>query len=128
MDFETNADTGFFRVFHIPDWLVSFDGYTFDGPTFIPVDFSEPDAPTDEVDNVTVLINGQPMNYTQYLPYDIGGTTYWGMGIYFDRLPNGTNTIQLLTSVRQPGASEDQPQDMVFSNAPQTIVISNWVN
>ncbi len=121
------AGTGFFRVFHIPDWLVSFSGYTFDGPTFIPVDYSAPDAPTNYVDNTTVLINGQPTDDTTFIPYDIGGTTYWGMGIYFDRFPNGTNTIQLLTTVRQSDTLNDQTPYMVFSNAPQTIVISNFV-
>ena len=122
-----NASTGFYRVFHIPDWLVSFSGYTFDGPTFIPVDFAAPDAPTNHVDNTIVLINGQPTDYAQFIPYNINGTTYWGMGIYFDRLPNGTNTIQLITTVRQSDELSDQTPYMVFSNAPQTIVIGNSI-
>jgi len=125
---DTGTATGFYRVFHIPDWLVSLGGYTFDGPTFLPVDFAEPDAPTNYVDNVTVLINGQPMDYTQFMPYDINGTTYWGLGIYFDRLPNGTNTIQLLTTVRQSDELSDQTPYLTFSNAPQTIVIGNTVS
>jgi hypothetical protein len=54
------VSTGFYRVFHIPNWLADFSGYTFDGPTFIPVDFAAPDAPVDHVDDATVLINGQP--------------------------------------------------------------------
>jgi hypothetical protein len=125
---DAGVATGFYRVFHIPDWLVSLDGYTFDGPTFLPVDFAAPDAPTNYVDDVTVLINGKPMNYTQFIPYDINGTTYWGLGIYFDRLPNGTNTIQLLTTVRQSDELDDQTPYMTFSNAPQTIVIGNHVS
>jgi hypothetical protein len=93
--------TGFFRVFHIPNWLADFSGYTFNGPTFIPVDYSAPDAPVDYVDSTTVLINGQPTDYAVFTPYVSGGVTNWGMGFYFDRFPNGTNTIQLLTTVRQ---------------------------
>lgn len=120
--------TGFFRVFHIPDWLASFSGYTFDGPTFIPVDYAAPDAPTNYIDNSTVLINGQPTDDAIFIPDVIGGTTYWGMGIYFDRLPNGTNTIQLLTTVRQSDTLNDQTPYMVFSNAPQTIAIGNFVS
>ncbi len=123
----TNVNTGFFRVFHIPDWLVSFSGYTFDGPTFLPVDYAAPDAPTNYIDSSTVLINGQPTDDAVFTSYDIGGTTYWGMGIYFDRFQNGTNTIQLLTTVRQSDTLDDQTPYMVFSNAPQTIVIGNLV-
>jgi hypothetical protein len=120
--------TGFFRVFHIPDWLVSFDGYQFDGPTFIPVDFSEPDAPTNLVESITVLINGQPTDDFTYLTQQvIDGTAYAGVGIYFDRFPNGTNTIQLLTTVRQSNVLNADTPYMVFSNAPQTIVFNNFV-
>ena len=55
----TAPTTGFFRVFHIPNWLSNFSGHTFDGPTFIPVDYSLPDADLDHVDSTTVLIGGQ---------------------------------------------------------------------
>jgi hypothetical protein len=119
--------TGFFRVFHIPNWLADISNYTFDGPTFIPVDYAAPDAPTNYIDASQVLINGQPFDDVVFMPYDNGGTTYWGMGIYFDLLPNGTNTIQLLTTVRQSDALNDQTPYMVFSNAPQAIVIGNSV-
>jgi hypothetical protein len=120
-------ETGFFRVFHIPDWLVSFAGYQFDGPTFIPVDFSEPDCPTNYVENTTVLINGQPTDYAEFTTDNIGGTTYAGMGIYFDRMPNGTNAIQLLTTVRESDTIDDQTPYMVFSNEVQSIVLNNFV-
>ncbi len=119
--------SGFFRVFHIPNWLVSFSGYTFDGPTFIPVDYASPDAPTNYIESSTVLINGQPTDNALFMSNVINGTTYWGMGIYFDRFANGTNTIQLLTTVRQSDVLNDQTPYMVFSNAVQTIVISNFV-
>jgi hypothetical protein len=62
----SSPTTGFFRVFHIPDWLVSFDGYQFDGPTFIPVDFAAPDAPTNLVEYTSVLVNGQPTDYADF--------------------------------------------------------------
>jgi len=119
--------TGFFRVFHIPDWLESFDGYQFDGPTFIPVDYEYPDAPTNYITDSEVLINGQVCDYAYLTDDVINGYDYWGMGIYFDRLPNGTNTIQLLTSVRQSDAVNDETPWMTFSNAPQIIVINNLV-
>jgi hypothetical protein len=123
----TNITTGFYRVFQIPDWLADITNYVFDGPTFIPVDYATPDAPVDYVDNTTVLINGQPTDEAVFTPYVYQGVTNWGMGIYFDRFANGTNTIQLLTTVRQSGVLNDQTPYIVFSNAPQTITISNFV-
>jgi hypothetical protein len=125
----TGSETGFFRVFHIPDWLVSFDGYQFNGPTFIPVDFASPDAPTNMVDTAQVLLNGQPTDLANLvLGYPIDGTTYAGMGIYFDRMPNGTNTIQLLSTIRQSDILNADTPFITFSNAPQQIVINNYVN
>lgn len=119
--------TGFYRVFRIPDWLANITNYVFDGPTFIPVDFAAPDADLNYVDSTTVLINGQPTDNAEFMPYVINGVTNWGMGIYFDRFPNGTATIQLLTTVRQSDTLNDQTPYIVFSNAPQTITISNFV-
>jgi hypothetical protein len=120
--------TGFYRVFHIPDFPASITNYTFNGPTFIRADFAAPDAPVDNVDSATVLINGQPTDYALLMPYVNGnGVTNWGMGIYFDRMPNGTNTIQLLTTVRESDTLNDQTPYMVFSNAPTIITIGNLI-
>ena len=119
--------TGFFRVFHIPNWLSNFSGYTFDGPTFLPVDYSPPDADLDHVDSTTVLIGGQPNDYAQFMLYTNSVMTNWGVGIYFDLLPNGTNTIQLLTTVRQSDVIDGQTPYMVFSNAPAAITIGNLI-
>lgn len=119
--------TGFYRVFHIPDWLVDITNYVFNGPTFIPVDYASPDAPVDRVDNTTVLINGQPTDDAVFTSYPINGVTNWGVGIYFDRFPNGTNTIQLLTTVRESDTLNDQTPYMVFSNAPTVIDIENSI-
>jgi hypothetical protein len=120
-------ETGFYRVFHIPNFLANFSGYTFNGPTFISVDYAPPDAPVDYVDNTTVLINGQPTDEAIFMPYVINGVTNWGVGIYFDRFPNGTNTIQLLTTVRESDTLNDQTPYMVFSNAPAAINIGNSI-
>jgi hypothetical protein len=124
---QSDPTTGFFRVFHIPDWLADFSGYTFDGPTFIPVDYESPDAPVDYVDSTTVLINGQPTDNAVLTPYVYNGVTNWGVGVYFDRFQNGTATIQLLTTVRQSDTLNDQTPYMVFSNAPATITIGNAI-
>jgi hypothetical protein len=119
--------TGFYCVFHIPSFPASITNYTFDGPTFIPVDYASPDADPSYVDSTTVLIGGQPMDYAVFMPYVYGGVTNWGVGIYFDQLPNGTNTIQLLTTVRQSDDLNDQTPYMVFSNAPAVITVGNLV-
>jgi len=91
----TAPTTGFYRVYDIPDWLVSLSGSTNSGPTFIPVSYSSTDAPTNYVVDTTLLINGQPTDYASFMAYPINGVNYWGMGIDFERFPNGTNTIQL---------------------------------
>jgi len=126
-DTQSATTTGFFRVFHIPDWLTDLSGYTFNGPTFIPVDYESPDAPVDYVDSTTVLINGQPTDNAIFMPYVINGVTNWGVGIYMDRFQNGPATVQLLTCVRESGILDEQTPYMVFSNAPVTITIGNDV-
>ncbi len=121
------VDMKFFEVFHIPNFAAGITNYTFDGPTFIPVDFASPDADPNYVDSTTVLINGQPTDYAQFMPYVISGVTNWGVGIYFDRFPNGTSTIQLLTTLRQSDTLNDQTPYIVFSNAPANITIGNLI-
>jgi hypothetical protein len=120
-------NTGFFRTFHIPDFLVYFSGYAFNGPTFIPVDYAAPDAAVDYVESTTVLIGGKPTDYAEFIPYVNNGVTNWGVGVYFDRLPNGTNTIQLITTVRTSDTLNDQTPYNVFSNAPAAITIGNLI-
>jgi hypothetical protein len=119
--------TGFFRVFHIPSFKADFSGYTFTGPTFIPVDYTAPDAAVDYVDSTTVLIGGQPTDHAVFMPYIINGVTNWGVGVYFDRFPNGTNTIQLISSVRESDVISDQTPYITFSNAPAAITIGNLI-
>lgn len=115
---------GFFRVWHIPDWFAIITNYTFDGPTFIPVDFKDY---VDRVDTITVLINGEPTPYAQFMPYVVGVQTNWGMGIYFDRLTNGVSTIQLVSTVRDSDTLNENTSIMVLSNLTQKITIGNTV-
>ena len=132
LDNNTNASpaptTGFFRVFHIPDFRINFTNYNFSGLWFIPTDYAAPDADVNYVEHTTVLIGGQPTDEAQFMPYDIGGVTYWGVGINFARFPNGTNTIQLVTTVRQSNVIGDDTPEMVFSNAPAAINIQNLIS
>ena len=118
------ASSGFFTF---PDFLANFSGYTFNGPTFIPVDYAAPDADLNYVEDTTVLIGGQPDNHAELMPYVINGVTYWGVGVYFDQFPNGTNTIQLLTTVRQSDFVNAQTPYIVYSNAPAAITIGNLI-
>jgi hypothetical protein len=120
--------TGFFRVFHIPNFLINFTNYTFGGLWFIPIDYAAPDADVGYVEDTTVLIGGQPTDEAQFMSYPINGVTYWGVGINFARFPNGTNTIQLVTTVRQSDQFSDQTPFMVFSNTPAAINIQNLIS
>src|SRR6266852_2733752 len=117
-------DMGFFRVWHIPDWFATITNYTFNGPTFIPVDFKDY---RDRVAKIEVLINGQPTPYSQFMPYDSGGQTYWGVGVYFDRIPSGTYQIQLRTTLRLSDEVGDGMAWLVLSNLTKTITVGNEI-
>jgi len=80
--------SGFYRVFHIPDWSFNVTNYTYDGPTFFPVDFADY---IDLVQNIELRLDGQPTGYAAFMSMYYNGQTNWGMGIYFDRIPSGTH-------------------------------------
>ena len=74
--------TGFFRVFHIPNFLINFTNYTFSDAWFIPIDFAAPDADINYVEDATVLIGGQPANHAELMQYPINGVNYWGGNLF----------------------------------------------
>lgn len=115
--------TGFYRVFHIPDWDFEITNYTYDTTWFLPVDFADY---RDYVDNIQVLINGEPSPHAEFMPYDMGGgQTNWGMGFHFDRLTNGTYQIQLVTTLRLNDEIGDNSVFLVLSNLTRSIVVFN---
>lgn len=128
LDSGTNASpaptTGFFQVFRIPNFPASITNYTFDGPIFIPVDFADY---RERVENIQVLIDGQPMQDAEYMSMYYNGQTNWGMGIYFDRLTNGTHQIQLVSTVH---LNDDINYDAIYltlSNLTRTIAVTNQI-
>jgi hypothetical protein len=117
--------SGFYRVFHIPDWSFNATNYTYDGPTFFPVDFADY---LERVDDFKLLLNGQETEYAEFMPYVMGnGQTNWGMGIYFDRLPSASYTIQLLCTLRQNEAVGDDAIYLILSNQVRTITVNNQI-
>ena len=117
--------SGFFRVFHIPDWSLNLTNYTYDGPTFLAVDFADY---MERIDDFKVLLNGEETDYAEFTPHDMGnGQTNWGMGISFDRLPSGNYTIQLLCTLRQNEAVGDDTMYLVLSNQVRTITVNNQI-
>ena len=117
-------DMGFFRVWYIPDWGFNVTNFTYSGPTLFPVNFKDY---RDNVDNVEVLINGVPSPYTEFTSYVSGGLTNWGVGIYFDRLTNGTYQIQLRTTLGLNEEVGDNAVSLVLSNLTRSIVVFNQV-
>lgn len=115
---------GFYRVLHTPTWKVNVTGYSFDGPIFIPVDFADY---VEQVDDVVVLLNGQPVPQAVLIPFVQQGVTNWGMGIYFDLIPNGTYQIQLRSTVRLNQEIGDGTAYAVLSNRPTSIIVNNQV-
>lgn len=117
--------SGFFRVFHIPDWSFNVTNYTYDGPTFFPVDFADY---MDLVDDPKLLLDGQETEFAEFMPYDMGnGQTNWGIGIYLDRLPNGNHTIQLVSSLRLNELVGEDTVYLLLSNAVRTITVNNQI-
>lgn len=116
--------TGFFQVFHIPNFPASITNYTFDGPIFIPVDFADY---RERVDNIEVLIDGEPMQDADYMSLFYSGQTNWGMGIYFDRLTNGTHQIQLVSTLHINDDINENAVYLVLSNLTRTITVANQV-
>ncbi len=120
-------DMGFFRVYHVPNFPPAVATYTFDGPIFIPVDFADYIS-LDMVDNVEILLDGQPSTFGEYTSYQQGTNLIWGVGLWADRLSNGLHTIQLVTTIRTTeDTSEGAPPLLVLSNLVNTIHVTNLV-
>ena len=116
---------GFYRVFHIPDWAFNVTNYTYDGPWFFPVDFADC---MDRIDNVKVLLNDAETDQAQFMPYVLSnGQTNWGMGIYFDRIPNGVWTIQLVSALRLNDLVGDGELYLTLANQVRTITVNNQI-
>ncbi len=118
--------TGFYRVFHIPDWAFNLNDYTYDGPTFFPVDFADY---MDRVENIEVLLDGQPMaDAAVLMPYVFStGETNWGMLLYLDLYQSGTHELQLRTTLRLRDAIEEEMTLLVLSNQTGTIDVDNEI-
>jgi hypothetical protein len=121
----TTPSSGFYRVFHIPDWAFTVTNYTYDGPTFFPVDFADY---MDRVENITVLLNGQPTSVAAFTSYVYSnGQTNWGMGIYFDMLTNGIYQIQLVSTLRLGDEISETTPYLTLTNLSRSIIVNNQV-
>jgi hypothetical protein len=116
------VDSCFFRVFHIPNWSINVTNYTYDGPTFFPVDFKDY---RDLVTHVEVLVNGEPYPHAEFTTY--GGPTNWGMGVYFDQLTNGNYQIQLVTTLQLNDEVGDNSVFLALTNLTRSITVFNQV-
>jgi len=117
-------DMGFFRVWHIPEFPASITNYTFDGPIFVPVDFKDY---LNRVEDIVVLLNGEPVSDSEFTSLFYGGQTNWGMGIYFDFFPSGTYQIQLQTTLRLNDNVGDDEVRLVLSSPIKSITVDNQV-
>ncbi|HEX5223086.1 MAG TPA: hypothetical protein VFZ59_26240 [Verrucomicrobiae bacterium] len=115
-------DMGFFRVFHIPDWVLNITNYVHEGPTFLAVDFKDY---RDLVTHIEVLVNGEPYPHADFMTY--GGPTNWGMGIYFDHLTNGNYQIQLVTTLQLNDEIGDNSVFLALTNLTRSITVFNQV-
>jgi hypothetical protein len=117
--------SGYYRVWHIPDFLAEVEGYVFDGPCFIPVDFKDY---VDKVDDIEVLLNGVPTSFAEFTYItNTSGDKNWSVGIYFDRITNGTYQMQLATTLRLGDDVDDTTYYLSLTNQAATISVSNQV-
>ncbi len=118
-------DMGFFRVWHIPDFLATITNYTFDGPIFIPVDFKDY---LDRVENIEVMLDGVQSDYAVFTSLFYNNQTNWGVGIYFDRMASGTHSIQLRSTLRisDEVVGDDVPLQALL-NSTRSIWVDNQV-
>jgi len=123
-DPDSPPSSGFFRLFHIPDWSFNATNYTYDRPSFFPVDFADY---MDRVQNIELLLDGQPTGYAAFMSMPDNGQTNWGMGIYFDRIPSGTHQIQLVSTLHLNDEGDEDAVFLVLSNLTRSIVVANEV-
>ena len=81
----------------------------------------------ERTENFEVLLDGQPTDYAQYMSLFYNGQTNWGMGIYFDRIPNGTHQIQLVSTLHLNDEVDDEAIFLVLSNRAQSITVDNQI-
>ncbi len=108
----------------IPDFAIDITGYSFSGPTFIPIDFMGYDI--GQVANIDVLISGDAIPHCVFTYAVVAGQTNWGAGIYFDRIPNGNYQIQLTSTIHLNDQIDDA-QYAVLTNVTRSIVVDNQV-
>lgn len=121
---DPEVTSGFYRVFHIPDWAFTVTNYVYDGPQFFPMDFKDY---LDRVENIEVLLNGEATTYAELMSLYYNNQTNWGMGIYFDRIPSGTYQIQLQTTIRLSDDTTEDSHLLVLTNLAREIVVDNEV-
>lgn len=124
-DGDLEVDSGFYRVFHIPNWSVSITNYVFNSPILIPIDFKDY---RDRMAQFEVLINGERTDFAE-LTYalDQNGNEIWGAGVYFDRFTNGIYPIQLRTTLNLDKSVGDDTPFLLLTNKPLSITVSNLV-
>lgn len=116
---------GFYRVLQVPSFQNDVSQYLFDGATFLPIDFG---GYLDSVQNLEVLLNGEPTTYSEFMPYDYNGQTYWGVGIYFDRIPSGTYQLQLRCTLAANDFVGEDSTFLVLSNNVASVTVDNSIS
>ncbi|TAL00731.1 MAG: hypothetical protein EPO07_09305 [Verrucomicrobia bacterium] len=81
----------------------------------------------DRVENIEVLLDGQPISDAVFLSLYYNNQTNWGMGIYFDMFSNGTHQIQLRSTVRVTDQVGDTSTFVTLTNFARNITIANEV-
>ena len=138
----TNASlAGFYRVFVIPDFSFDMEGVALSGgpqnpgQDFLPVHYQ-----TNLTDifkpQIILLVDGEDEGYgtegTERVNFGTMKKPHWavtpGGWLRHDRLPNGTHTLQLLSSFSMNNIIGEQSQVLALSNQPVHVNVSNAVS
>lgn len=113
---------GFYRVLLIPDFTDNYAApFQFtEGNEFMPIYF---DMDPDEIARAQLLVNGQPFPYADLIYDEI--SEQFGIRFNHDRLPNGSYTLQLRTTVHTGTLRATGLRDTLVLNGRTTAVTIN---
>jgi hypothetical protein len=120
----TETETGFFRVFHIPNWPSGLQNAVVEGPAFIGLDYADY---ADRVLSSQVLLNGQPTDFASRNRRTFGEDTYDGLDCFFDRMTNGNYQLGLVTTIRLDDTINEFAPTLTLTSRTVSVIVSNTV-
>jgi hypothetical protein len=128
---ESTVDSGFYRVFLVPDFMFDYSSYPFEhGVEFLPIELGVDPRMVVKTD---LVVNGQVfrpsesgvLNLNWGTPAEPDIRPTFGVWFYNDRLTNGTYQLQLQTTLQLDGTLNHSTPYLTLTNPITTIAVSN---